>query len=211
MGDVQERTAHVALDAELLACLQVGCAVGVAVAVEWVDGVEGGAWIVIVLIVEYQSYRRVLVRPPLCGVSESQGVLAVQSAASLVLDETVVGIIVEGEAVGELFLDDGRIDESRHLTLVVGSVVHGDFARESIHGLVTENADAANLGSTTEEGSLRTFGYFHTLQVEKLHGRTTTAGGRYAIHEDGYTWLGIGSTIVGGHATDHIAGVVGTL
>lgn len=54
------------------------------------------------LIVEHQSYGCTVVSPPLCGVSERQGTLAVESAARLVLYESVASVIIESEAVASL-------------------------------------------------------------------------------------------------------------
>ena len=174
--DIEQGATYVSLDAQLFAGFQVGRTVRVAIAKGWIDAVEGSAWIIIVLIIEYHAYRSVIVSPPLGRVSESQGILAVQSATCLVLDEAVAGIIVEGKAVGKLVLDDWGIDETCYLALVVAAVVHGEFALEFVYGFVADDVDAANLSTSSKEGSLRSLYYFQSLQVEKFYGRRAASG-----------------------------------
>ena len=76
------------------------------------------------LIVEYQSDRGVVIGPPLSRVSECQGILAVQSAASFILYKSVACIVVECKAVGKLTFYNRCIDESRYRSLFVTALVH---------------------------------------------------------------------------------------
>ena len=209
--DIEQGATYVSLDAQLLAGFQVGRTVRVAIAIGWVDAVEGSAWIIIVLIIEYHAYRSIIVSPPLGRVSESQGILAVQSATCLVLDEAVAGIIVESKAVGKFVLDDWGVDETCYLALVVAAVVHGEFALEFVYGFVADDVDAANLCTSSKEGSLRTLYYFQSLQVEKFYGRRAASGCRNAIHKHGNSWLGISLAAIRSHTTDYVAGVVRAL
>ena len=164
--DIEQGATHVSLDAQLLAGFQVCRTVWVAIAKGWVDAMEGSAWIIIVLIIEYHAHGSIIVSPPLGRVSESQGILAVQSAACLVLDETIACIVVEGKAVGKLVLDDWGVDETCYLALVVAAVVQGKFALLFIYRFVADDVDSANLSTSSEESSLRTFYYFQSFQVE---------------------------------------------
>ena len=68
---IEQGATHVSLDAQLLAGFQVCRTVWVAIAKGWVDAMEGSAWIIIVLIIEYHAHGSIIVSPPLGRVSES--------------------------------------------------------------------------------------------------------------------------------------------
>ena len=63
--DIEQGATHVSLDAQLLAGFQVCRTVWVAIAKGWVDAMEGSAWIIIVLIIEYHAHGSIIVSPPL--------------------------------------------------------------------------------------------------------------------------------------------------
>ena len=163
------------------------------------------------LIIENEVDNAIVASEEAGRVAHRDGALTIERAAKLIIYITVVPVEREGETVCEFAADDRGIEETRSTDLTMSTEIDAELGTELICRAMAHKMDGADLRSTAKESTLRALDNLDALKVEELDNRGTAARDRDLILEDRDTRLRIRRTIIGGHATDDVARIVGAL